>query len=66
MAIADAFVALSHHREGTVIRPFLPEITSEYAFVFPRWHDRSALLMQLVGFIREEAEKLLGEGFARG
>lgn len=65
VAIVDGFVALSHHGPTTVIRPFDPVISMDYAFVFPRWQDRSEIVTMLVRFIREEATALASGGFHR-
>lgn len=66
VAIVDGFVALSHYHEPAVIRPFEPSITMDYAFVFPRWQERSDLVLQLGRFIKEEATNLLSRGLSRG
>lgn len=59
VAIVDGFVALSNQTPTTVIRPFVPNMTLEYAFIFPRWQDRSDIVTKLIKIIKEEAERLL-------
>jgi DNA-binding transcriptional LysR family regulator len=57
--IADPFVALSSGAKDLVIRPFEPEGTLHYGFLYPEGQSKSDLVKETAAQIRESAAELM-------
>ncbi len=56
--LADPFVALSSGVHNLVLRRFEPEGTLSYGFLYPTWSDRTEIVDEVAGEIRERTAKL--------